>query len=324
MLMDSRRMKSIALISSAAILSISPIFAEPVTISFEATVDYIEDTNGALNGKLNPGSTITGKYTYDPAQTDSNPSPEVGDYEFDASPFGITLNLANTIVGTAPNGNFLIETVNDYNGTDNFLLRSYENTSSDKALAINHISWQLDDPTMTALSSDALPSSPPNLANFQSWFGINVEGTNGSFFLAATVTKITTGPQLFLPAVSILPASGQLVDTQNFEPVVKADIPASRETKIEKILLDGEDVTGRMLGKVRRGILAGDNPGQTWRLKGLDLPAGEHELQVDLRLDDEKTISTKANWEVLDTIEHAPKPNSALLEFGHSKHEGRK
>jgi hypothetical protein len=56
--------------------------------------------------------------------------------------------------------------VNDYNGSDDYLLLSYNNTSTGPA--VEYISWQLDDPMQTALSSAALPSTAPVLSSWGS------------------------------------------------------------------------------------------------------------------------------------------------------------
>ena len=74
------------------------------------------------------GDTITGRYTYSLNATDTNDLDVVGDYWYYKRPNGISLNLGGITTGTDPkNTQFLVEIVNDYNGTDNFLLRSYSN-----------------------------------------------------------------------------------------------------------------------------------------------------------------------------------------------------
>jgi hypothetical protein len=296
-------MKHLTLTTLCAFLSVSPLLAAPVTVSFEATVNYLEDDSGYLTEKLAVGSVITGKYTYDPDQADSNEWEVVGDYDYAAAPYGVSLNLANILVGTKPGGYFLIETVNDYPdyGGDNFLFRSYENKSSDKELSVDHISWQLDDPTGTALSSDALPAGPPPIEDFESWFGLEV--TNDGLHLQAEVTKVVVGDSLFRPIISILPASGQLLDTQSFEPVIKVDTPVSPDVSITKILLDGTDVTQHFLKKAKQGVINGDTPGMTWRFKDLKLTAGNHTVQTYFAFGDGNTSSATVKWEVLDASE---------------------
>jgi len=56
----------------------------------------------------------------------------------------------------------------------------------------NHIAWQLDGPTLNAISSEALPTVAPVLADWQSIFGLTIESRasyNTGFFIRAHVTS---------------------------------------------------------------------------------------------------------------------------------------
>jgi hypothetical protein len=62
-----------------------------------------------------------------------------------AEQYGITVNLGQFTAQTdSKNPNFLMEIIDNYNGTDNYLLCSYNNVSSGPF--VEHIAWQLDDP----------------------------------------------------------------------------------------------------------------------------------------------------------------------------------
>jgi hypothetical protein len=88
---------------------------------------------------------------------------------------------------------FLIEVVNRP-GDDHYLLRSYQNVCS-KPIGASLISWQLDDPTGRALSSDQLPPNPPNLAAWQSAFGLTIAGScEEAFFIRGVVQSISETP----------------------------------------------------------------------------------------------------------------------------------
>ena len=57
---------------------------------------------------------------------------------------------------------------------------------------MNHISWQLDDPTAAALSSPALPIVPPVLQDWQSNFGLDISSMGGMsemFLIRSDVTS---------------------------------------------------------------------------------------------------------------------------------------
>ena len=176
--------------------------AESLSIAITAEVATVDDPGGFLVGAINVGDVITGTYVYESSTPDTNPAPTVGDYSHTTAPFGITLNAGGFVFRTDPNNvNFLVEIVNDHGipPSDNYLLRSYNNifdvsTPPDPfgQPADNHIAWQLDAPTLAALSSDALPTVPPTLADWQSIFGLTIESRNSfgdSFFARAHVTS---------------------------------------------------------------------------------------------------------------------------------------
>jgi hypothetical protein len=106
------------------------------------------------------------------------------------------LTSGETVFRSDPdNVKFLVEIVNDHGvpPRDNYLLRSYNNIFDVSAGSDNHISWQLDDPTATAISSEELPIVAPNLADWDSIFGLTITSENlenwNSFFIRAHVTS---------------------------------------------------------------------------------------------------------------------------------------
>ncbi len=169
-----------------------------ITVYFTAQVAFVDDINNLLEGRINEGDIITGKYTYKSTTPDSNPSPTVGDYWHNASPYGIEVNAGGFLFSTDPkNVNFLVEVTKDNNGYpwDSYLLRSYTNLPLSNGVFVDHIAWQLDDPTGTALSSDSLPTGPPVLTNWQSYFGFELTGSEPNFpyshyFLRAHVIDV--------------------------------------------------------------------------------------------------------------------------------------
>jgi hypothetical protein len=104
--------------------------------------------------------------------------------------FGISVNLGQFTAQTDPNNpNFLVEIIDNYQDLDNYLLRSYNNTSTGPT--VEHISLQLDDPTQTALTSPALPTKPPVLSAWQQPFGFEVRGAGSrGFFIRANMTTV--------------------------------------------------------------------------------------------------------------------------------------
>lgn len=158
--------------------------AEPICIDFKGEVRAVYDNSNLLGGEVTVGDAVTGTYTYESSTPDTNYLQTVGDYQHFTSPFGITVNIGDLVFRTDPNDvEFLVEIVNDHGQTprDNYLLRSYNNLFDVSAPGDeyenpdNHISWQLDDPTATAITSIDLPSSPPILTKWDSLFGLSID-----------------------------------------------------------------------------------------------------------------------------------------------------
>jgi hypothetical protein len=163
-------------------------------IEISATVSLVDDPDNLLNNAVAPGDIITGIYTYDSFAVDSNPLPEVGDYRYTTAPNGIRLSVNGLTFGTDPaDVDFLLEVVNNYQNLDNYVLHSYNNlfaVSATGTFVTNTISWQLDDPTQTALSSTDLPRRPPVLSDWQSIFGLTIMSSGDNFFfIRAHVTS---------------------------------------------------------------------------------------------------------------------------------------
>jgi len=172
----------------------------PVSIDLTATVASVDDPNGFLGNRIHPGDDLVGTYTYDLSTPDTNTFPTVGDYWHTDPLFGITLSAGGFVFRTNPdNVSFLVEIVNDHGtpASDNYLLRSYNNVLDGPNLtnfaAPFHISWQLDDPSLTAISSTDLPAGPPVISAWQSLFGVTIDSDGLGFFIRAHVVSATAG-----------------------------------------------------------------------------------------------------------------------------------
>lgn len=160
---------------SASGASATPTITD-VTILITAQVAQIYDVNDLLNNQIQVGDIVTGYYTYDLTTPNTGSIPQVGDYWHDDLPYGIAVEVNGLDFQTDPNNTeFLVELVNDYN-RDNYLIRSYHNLPLSDEVLVSHLAWQLDDPTMLALSGVDLPAIEPELTNWQSVFGLTLEG----------------------------------------------------------------------------------------------------------------------------------------------------
>lgn len=173
--------------------------AELITIYLTAEVTYVDDLGNLLEGMVTVGDKITGSYSYDSDTLDTNPSDEVGDYWHYNAPYGINLSAGTLAFQTDPdNVKFLVEVLNDHTGIDGYLLRSYNNLPLPSGIEVDHIAWQLGDYSMNALSSAALPTSPPVLEDWDNDHLYITVGYKGSSIISATVTSAVPEPATVL------------------------------------------------------------------------------------------------------------------------------
>jgi hypothetical protein len=139
-----------------------------ITIHIIGEVIYVDDFDNVLEGLIRVGQRVTGSYTYNAMTPDSDPDPCCGVYTHTSPPYGILITNGALLFSTDPNNVlFEIYIVNEYfPGEDRYGLMSYNNLPLRTGANVCSIVWSLYDYTGTAFSSDALPSTPPNLADF--------------------------------------------------------------------------------------------------------------------------------------------------------------
>ena len=81
---------------------------------------------------------------------------------------------------------------------DGYLLRSYNNLPLSNDTSVDEISWQLNDPSASVFSSDALPTTAPVLEDWQSIYGLRLHGERGEYIIDATVTSAIPEPATLL------------------------------------------------------------------------------------------------------------------------------
>lgn len=170
--MKKRRNIAVTAVIAGIFLSIPNGYCGLVIVEFSAEVSDVVDSYGFMQGIVNIGDTITGTYTYDTSAPDSSPLLGIGRYEYYAPPSGIFIHVAGFESRTDPeNTDFVVTTENDaylINGTrDSFRLESNKNLPFGSDTIIDMISLYLGVHNGNALSSDALPTVAPVVADWQ-------------------------------------------------------------------------------------------------------------------------------------------------------------
>lgn len=150
-----------------------------ITMQLTAIVSTVVDPSSVLGGLVEVGDTISGTYIYDSTVEDSFPDTTVGRYSHSSAPYGIFLEVNGHEFKTDLNDvDFLVEISNDRGSPayDFYVVRSYNNAPLTFNVGVEHIFWQLEDETATAVSSTELTTSPPDLADWTSILGLAVEG----------------------------------------------------------------------------------------------------------------------------------------------------
>jgi hypothetical protein len=180
--------------------------AELIIINITATVDIVNDFGNYLEDKIHIGDTITGSYTYESTTWDSEPDLRIGDYWHYAQPAGISLTVGGFDFRTNPdNVSFLVGITNNNSGRDTYLVRSYNNLSLSNGTGVDYISWQLDDHTQTAFSSDALPVTAPIPLSQWQYNDLILDGEHSGYGIDATVISAEVIPE---PATLLLLGAG--------------------------------------------------------------------------------------------------------------------
>jgi hypothetical protein len=189
-----------ATILGAALLAASfamPSQAAPVCIAVNAKVTLIEDFSNILGGTVKVGDAMTGSYTYDSATPDTSTLPTAGFYWDSSASAGIILKTGHLVFRTNPASVvFAVSIANNATTptpVDQYVIRSYNNLFDIGSNTENHISWQLNGKTLDAISSIALPTTPPNLSAFID-YGIDIQSgppTNEGFLIRAEVSSAT-------------------------------------------------------------------------------------------------------------------------------------
>ena len=169
-----------------------PAGADLITIEISGQVTSVSDQFNHFGNNIHIGDTITGTYTYDSTGIDSNPltgiNLTVSGFDFKTDPFSV---------------DFTLEVANNYIGADYYTVSSYSNLPLSDGTPVQFIVWWLYDPTGTALSSDAMPLTAPDLSRWN-YSDLHISHDR-DFGIGATVTSAVLVPE---PVTLLLLAFG--------------------------------------------------------------------------------------------------------------------
>ena len=180
-------------------LSAPPAKAAIVTIEIEAEIYSVSDPYNFFEGNIKVGDIIKGTYSYDTSTPDSEPLGYAGLYEHHNPTAGISLNIGDFNFRTDPdNVDFVVAILNDYlpSKKDQFWMRSYNNLPLPSGVAVDGISWQLDENFGNAISGTALPTDPLVLDDWQE--NILSFGSDRRYGIFAHVTSAVPEPSTIL------------------------------------------------------------------------------------------------------------------------------
>jgi hypothetical protein len=141
----------------------APAIASPITFSFSGTLTTV---SAPLSGTFSPGQTISGTYTFESTTPDIAPGdPNFGGY------FGANTNLsfvAGSYSGSFGGPGFNATSVGlSFGGVDIYQVNIPFTGANVGAATPVQFSLDIRDPDETALASDALLLTPPDLALFE-------------------------------------------------------------------------------------------------------------------------------------------------------------
>ncbi|MCX5632196.1 MAG: PEP-CTERM sorting domain-containing protein [Phycisphaerae bacterium] len=192
-----------------------PVRADLITIAISGQVTGVSDQHNHFGGQIHVGDTITGTYIYDTA---AYPGPSSGQYWHYSAPAGISLYVGDFNFKTdSTNVEFYLGIGNNGPfGEDIYVITSNHNLPLSNGTLVQFIDWILNDPTGTALSSDALPLTAPDLSSWSS--NVLSISTDRDFSISAVVTSATLVPE---PATLLLTVLGLILIRKHNNPLNK-------------------------------------------------------------------------------------------------------
>jgi hypothetical protein len=165
----------------------------PVCIGITAVVDSVYDAGGVLAGAVVPGSLLHGRFAYDQAFPDLDPSPSLGSYRLDAPPWGLYVAGGGLFFETDPLQVDGLITVKGSTAScfDRFVVASDRNRALPDGTPISSIAVTYLTGGCSTLPDDGLPATPADLVGFDDQ-RLEIHGgpaATPTLVIAATITS---------------------------------------------------------------------------------------------------------------------------------------
>jgi len=243
-------------------------------VNFLAEVWYIDDfyCQCISDQWLAEGDTLWGHYTYETTAPDEDPSHYYGKYYYTESPYGIIVYHKNyTFASDSVDVDFRIyleDSVTTYGLRDLYVAQSLHNEPDPIAgpSPLAGIQIRLEDRTGTALSSDSLPSTAPELSDWTYSSEVIIYGTGVYYSIFGQLLWIGTGepPIGVARQVPIADALGQSYPNP-FNPSTTIPYTIAKDTNVDLSIFD---VKGARVRTLERGWREADVYTTAW--DGLD------------------------------------------------------
>jgi hypothetical protein len=207
------------MLALAVFATATPAVATSVTVQISGTWDSVIDNASVTNGSIIVGGGFSATLIFDDSTSDTNASPNVGDYLLPAATTDLVLNTGSyafTLLSTSPIS-FGID--NNVGGQDGFgFFAEHFSTSgplsAGASTGYGYANPALFDNTQTAHSSDdltALPWDASAYVNTNFYFLIEVlgKGSNKFIELQGPITQLAVLPEPSAAAL-VLAAAGAL------------------------------------------------------------------------------------------------------------------
>ena len=294
--------KSLLLGAIASVFSVGSASASQLTVYLTGHVTGVYDSAGMLGGQLTVGQTLTGQYTYDTSVLDHDSSWNYGDYPQANWQGSVRLSVGSAVFEsdlTAPYWRYeVVVHPPDQPGYQGFIRLL---TSGYKPLAngapVNDVQINFDDYPGDTPSSDALPTSAPDLPRFGQP-NINVMGHNGtsSYGVVFAIDSVSTVPPD--GGWTISPATGRFSRLQRFDAALL--LPAGSQIQNMQASVGGAPVPFYYPGSC--SLTAPNSKGQPIIIcpnAPYTLPDGVSHVDWRVQLTDGTILNKAVDWELI-------------------------